>query len=486
MDPYHLEGIRLVIVAPGRTSAISAPHSLLAGGAAVVCGLLTGLAWPFGALLVTAISLVVVGILAPTALLTLLVLSIPVQDSVSINASVGEVTATRLIVGALVLSYGVNVVRGRARPRLGLVGWGHALVIGSLMASVVAVIDPGVWASEVYRWVAAAVVFIIADDILQRSNARSAVIVVVGLGVIATSLVGFLQVITTDGPPSYVVGGVLRAYATFGAPNTFAAYLELALPLLAALTVAGWKSGVEQSWLRWWCVVAASLGGIALLLTQSRGGLLGIGAALAVVAFAGSRNVRRTTVVLCVGVAAMLLLPVGDRMARPIADLAVPSRSLVDVTPANWANQERSAHWSAGVRMMRQYPISGVGAGHYNLRYREHTPVWRFRIPRGHAHNGYIQMGAQAGYPGLAAMVVFTGILLMTTACGVAHARSRQERSVALGALGIVVAFSVHSIVDYLNVLSLGLQLAVMVALVTAMSRQGKNQPPSRTAVVAR
>ena len=465
---------------------MTAPPWVLAGSAALVGGLLTGLVWPLGALFVIVISLVVVGVLAPAALLTLLVLSIPVQDAGSVDVGVGALTATRLIVGALVLSYGVNLARGRAHPRLHWVGWAHALVIGTLVASVVSVVDPGLWASEVYRWAAAAAVFIIADDVLQRPNARTAVIAVVGLGVIVASMVGLIQVVTVDGPPSYVAGGVLRAYATFGAPNTFAAYLELGLPLLAAVSVAGWKGGVEQNWLRWWCLAAASFGGVALLLTQSRGGLLGIGAAVGVVAFASSRNVRRTAVVLCVGLVAMLLLPVGDRITQPLGDLAAPSRGPEEVTPANWANHERSAHWGAGLRMMRQSPVSGVGAGHYNLRYREHTPVWRFRIPRGHAHNGYIQMGAQAGYPGFAAMMVFTAALLITTARGVAYARSPHERAVAIGALGIVVAFSVHSFVDYLNVLSLGLQLVVMVALVTAMSRRVMHHQPSHPAVIAR
>ena len=74
-------------------------------------------------------------------------------------------------------------------------------------------------------------------------------------------------------------------------------------------------------------------------------------------------------------------------------------------------------------------------------------------------------------------MVLFTATLLVAMSRGVARARSRQERAVALGSLGIVVAFSVHSIVDYLNVLSLGLQLAVMVALVTAMSGRVVNDP---------
>lgn len=475
-----------MMVARGPSSAISAQTWLLVGSAALLGGLLIGIPWPFGALLVTVVMLVVVGVLAPATLLTLLILSVPVQDEVSIDVGVGALTVTRLIVGALVLSYGVNLARGRAHPRLGWVGWAYALAIGALLASIVAVIDLGLWASEVYRWVAAAAVFIIADDVLQRSNARTAVIAGVGFGVIATSLVGLIQVITTDGPPSYVVGGVLRAYATFGAPNTFAAYLELGLPLLAAMSVAGWQEVGGRPWLRWWCFAAAMCGGVALLLTQSRGGLLGIGAAVAVVALAGSQHARRTTVLLGVGMAATLLLPVGDRLTQPLADLAAPSRISEDVTTENWANRERAAHWDAGLRMMRQYPFSGVGAGHYDLRFREHTPVWRFRIPRGHAHNGYIQMGAQAGYAGLVAMVVFAGTLLMTAAWGIAHAPTRHERAVAVGALGIVVAFSVHSVVDYLNVLSLGLQLAVMVALVTAMSRQGTNHPPLRTAVIAR
>jgi hypothetical protein len=54
---------------------------------------------------------------------------------------------------------------------------------------------------------------------------------------------------------------------------------------------------------------------------------------------------------------------------------------------------------------------------------------------------------------------------------------------IALGSLAIVVAFSVHSMVDYLNVLSLGLQLAVIVALVTTLSRQAPADPRMESTV---
>lgn len=444
---------------------------------AVVTGLLVGLAWPLGALLVLTSSLVIIGILWPGAIVALVVLSIPIQGLGSIGVGTGGVTATRLIVGALIVSYLVNIATGRARPRLVPVAWAHGLVVGVLVASIVNVIEPGLWASEIYRWGIAGVVFVVADDALQRPRARVLVIFATGLGVILASVVGFVQVIHNAGPPSYVAGGVLRAYSTFGAPNAFAAYLELGLPLLAALSVVRWDTVARYRWLRWWCASAAVIGGIALLLTQSRGGFLGIVAALFFLALAGGGRVRVTTLVLCVGLSMTLLLPIGDRFQQRSTSLAIPSSSLVEVTPENWANLERTAHWGAGLRMTANYPLSGVGAGHFNVRFREHTPVWRFRIPRGHAHNGYIHMGAQAGYPGLMAMVLFTATLLVAMSRGVARARSRQERAVALGSLGIVVAFSVHSIVDYLNVLSLGLQLAVMVALVTAMSGRVVNDP---------
>ncbi|HET6639477.1 MAG TPA: O-antigen ligase family protein, partial [Gemmatimonadota bacterium] len=66
--------------------------------------------------------------------------------------------------------------------------------------------------------------------------------------------------------------------------------------------------------------------------------------------------------------------------------------------------------WTAGLRMMRQHPFTGVGVGNYK---QELDTVLapgtstRFSV----AHNTSIQVGAELGIVGLA---VFVGIILMT------------------------------------------------------------------------
>jgi O-antigen ligase len=400
-----------------RSNPVAAPiHVWLpATVAAISAAMLVWLPWPIGGVLLLAGSLVLLGVVLPGAALALLIVSIPLQDVGSITIGMGELTATRLGVVALVCSHAINVVRGQVRLRFGAVAWAHAIVVGALIASVINAVDFGAWISEVYRWGVAGVVFVIADDLLQRRSARLLAIFAIGLGVLGASLFSFLQVVTVDGPPSYIVGGLLRAYSTFGAPNSFAAYLELGLPLLVVIALSDRSLAPEHRWLRWWCAVASLVGGGALVLTQSRGGYLGIAAALTVVAVGSSRKLRLATAIVVLLIAVGLILPIGESVRHRFSSLTVPSTRAVEVTPANWANIERAAHWGAGWRMMARYPLSGVGAGQYNLRYREFTPEWRFRIPRGHAHNGYIHMGAQGGIPGLLAMAAFATTLLIST-----------------------------------------------------------------------
>ncbi len=435
---------------------------------AIAAAVLLVMPSPLGAVVLVALTLIITGALWPSVALSLVLLSVPLQEYGAVDIGVGVITATQLTVAALALSHTINVVLGRVPVQIRPVAWAHLAVVAALMISVVQVVDFGAWASEVYRWAVAGILYVIADSILHSPSARRMAVFVVGLGLLMTSTIAFVQVATVTGPPSYIVGGLMRAYATFGAPNTFAAFLELSVPLLLVLSLMPDANTRNLGWLRWWCRLASGTGVVALVLTQSRGGILGFAAALVVVAVASGGVVRLATACGLLIACGALLLPVGESFRSRFADIALEPAGPVNVTPANWANQERAAHWGAGLRMMAHYPATGVGAGQYNLRYREFTPTWRFRVPRGHAHNGYIHMGAQAGIVGLIAMSGFVATLIVATGRAFAASRRGHAAAVPLGALAVVVAFSVHSLVDYLNVLSLSLQLAVVVALATA------------------
>ena len=134
------------------------------------------------------------------------------------------------------------------------------------------------------------------------------------------------------------------------------------------------------------------------------------------------------------------------------------------MTIENWSVQERIAHWKAGLHMLRNQPWIGVGAGNFNGNYRENTEAWRFLIPRGHAHNNEIQMGAQSGYTGLIAYLV----LLFTVGARIVRGLRGQapptSHALAVGALGVLLAVVVHGQFDYLHGLSLSLAFALALA----------------------
>src|SRR6185312_12348676 len=124
----------------------------------------------------------------------------------------------------------------------------------------------------------------------------------------------------------------------------------------------------------------------------------------------GSLSGRRARNLTLMAVVAISIMIAGTPPGRIAADRFATSLTAIgrdeQVTVGNWSVQERIAHWKAGLHMLREQPWIGVGAGNFNGSYREYTEVWRFRIPRGHAHNNEIQMGAQSGYTGLIAYLV--------------------------------------------------------------------------------
>jgi O-antigen ligase len=118
--------------------------------------------------------------------------------------------------------------------------------------------------------------------------------------------------------------------------------------------------------------------------------------------------------------------------------------------------------------MVRAHPWAGVGAGGFNDAYREYTSEWRFRVSRGHAHSGYLQMGAQAGIAGAVTFAAWIGSILLRLIERWRAGRPSTADGRVVGGLATVVAFTVHSVVDFLNVLSLGIQFALVIAIALA------------------
>ncbi len=440
---------------------------LMSGALILALAAVASLAFPraFVAAMVAAGALV--AFRKPAIILGALAMSVPVQTAFVININGSSFTLTKLTVLCLAIGWLPRAMRGRVP--LDRVTWGYAAIVVALLGSVAAVDDHVQWAAIVYQWAVAVFVYVLARAEIRTTRDAGFVVAAMALAVIGISIHGVVQVLTDDGPPSFFVNGVLRAYGTFGEPNPLAAYLELSVPLLLAIVVLELPTlqGLAVPTGLWALLLVAVLAGVVtLVLTQSRGGWLGFSAGVIVIA--GMLPRRWRFAVFALGICALVVVlqsPIGTGVWRRVTEASLSIGERVHVTPTNWANEERRAHWGAALRMFLENPLSGVGAGEFNREYGQYTPEWRFREGQGHAHNGYLQLAAESGIAGLLAFVLWCGLVFSALAERIVTRRCRFQFTLATGCCATFVAFIVHSMVDYLNVLSLGIQIALVIAV---------------------
>jgi O-antigen ligase len=111
-------------------------------------------------------------------------------------------------------------------------------------------------------------------------------------------------------------------------------------------------------------------------------------------------------IALLAGMGAMGALPslpttVIQRFADVLPTIRIPDIATVEVTDTNFAAIERLAHWGAALAMWRDHLWLGVGFGNYAAVY----PPMLSSVgsTTGHAHNYYLNVGAETGLLGLVA-----------------------------------------------------------------------------------
>lgn len=408
-------------------------------------------------------------VVEPGAGLGVLLASIPIQDMVSLPFVRGELTVTQVILSGFVLGWLVTIYR--ARPWLDGIVAGFLVVFAAFSISLAEMDDPGLWASEVYRWLAAGIVYVIASATLRSwRDVRWALSgVVAGVGIAAGYVAQqFCHQVTSE---AGLVMASFRATGSFGTPNPLAAYIEFAVPLPLILGLLGFgrslRSAIGPAF--WILSLATGAVGIALLgLTQSRGGYIGMALALLVIFLRLPRSTQVGSLALgLVVVVGFVLTPIGQSQVERFRDAIASDPSVGPLEHGGTLGRE--SLWKAGIAMFEDKPLTGVGAGEYDYHYRQYVPEWIDRFPRGQAHDVWIQIGAEAGIPGIVAFAVWLWASLLALWNATRRSSDDLSRSLAWGGLAIMLAFTVHSLVDYLNVLSLGIQLSAVTAMGLAL-----------------
>ena len=345
------------------------------------------------------------------------------------------------------------------------------LLLFTMLASVLRALSITMALKELIKWgsMLATYMFVVNQVERQHLGWLTAIILVAGS---VQALLGIYQFLTGQGPEGFLVlGRFMRAYGTFEQPNPYAGYLGLIIPLAVCLTFE-----IRSSLSRLAATIALLLMAVALAMSWSRGAWLGSIAAMVIMGVTYSRRIALLTGSLVGGISLILRIPhlipsiLSQRLEGLVTYLTLPNVTTAEVSSTNYALVERLAHWQAAIRMWTNHFWSGIGIGNYAIAYPAYA-LSRWTDSLGHAHNVYLNVGAEMGLVGLICYLILW-ISALCQAYQATQASSGLPRAVALGTLGALTHLSVHNIFDNLYVHTIYLQVAVLLGLLVVIQRK--------------
>ena len=214
--------------------------------------------------------------------------------------------------------------------------------------------------------------------------------------------------------------------------NGLAGYINLVVPFCIGFAVRGRDPVLRR--LSQWCFALAS---VALLLTQSRGGLLAYAAMLVVSAcfFAPNRKSRMRRI------AAVLIVCL---LAAMVAGLFFERLTEID----DYTTVSRLAIWGGAFTVFARAPMIGAGFG--NLR----TLLGGLlSLPEGwmgDAHNLYLELLAETGFVGFMAFAFLIMVTMRTALRRYRSSPSDLAKIICFAVFAAILGVLVHGTVDYI------------------------------------
>jgi putative inorganic carbon (HCO3(-)) transporter len=419
-------------------------------------------------------------LLHPTLGIYALAFAIPFGSIRQVSIAGISLDATDLLVAGVATAWMMRMLAGgRLRAARAPLTGPLLLYIATLSISLLQAEQWVPAVKELVKWIQALLVYLFIAGELGANQRRMLVLVLLIAGS-AQGLLGIYQFVRQVGPPGFILmGRYMRAHGTFSQPNPYGGYMGLLLPLAYSLMFVLWprrgsrnNAASAQHPLLWVLAVASSaIMGAALLMSWSRGALLGLVVGMGWVATAGAKRAwpLLASLILVAALVAPLmsaLLPEGlaSRLVDSVAYIGVDIET-VEVTDENFAVIERMAHWIAAWRMFSQSPWLGVGTGQYAVVYASVAPsMWE--DPLGHAHNYYLNVLGESGLLSLGTYLLFMLTALIAT-WRVAARSHGLDLALALGSLGMLGHLTAHNAFDNLYVHGMYLLVAMLLSIAT-------------------
>jgi len=281
---------------------------------------------------------------------------------------------------------------------------------------------------------------------------------IIGIAVLS-GIFGLLRQ-TTQHEPGFGLPQLLPevGYGQFINKNSFAYLMEMGFGLSLGLVVAG---GARRDRSLIYFAVLLPIW-TALVLSNSRGGILAMMVQLVVTLLLFPLVVRenrfgrnriwrlaRSPVIRILLVVSMIAFCVfgifwigGDRLATNIEAARIEFEKSDSRTGVN-----RTEIWKATLRMIKDYPIAGVGMGGYWTAFPAYHDASGTMTPQ-QAHNDYLEIVASGGVIGLALFLWFA-VMLFKRANATLHSRSSFRRAASFAAMIAIAGVAVHSLVDF-------------------------------------
>lgn len=443
-------------------------------------------------------------IVRPRLSFYLLVISVPIQDIITVPLGVIDTTITQItFTGTIVAWLLWRLANNRQTTIVTPITFGFLVFLWCISASLLTTHSLPDSLAEISRWVVTFLVYVLATNLIRTRQQMGILIGCLLAGGAFEAVLGVAQAFTLAGPLAFLANtGLLRAYGTIGAPNSYAGYIDHSLPLATTLgiywLITWWQRqsviirAQQLTVMRppsFWdtqrrmmmragligalLIIAALLMLTAVILSESRGAWVGLTfGSLGMVIALGRRAIAPL-----VALGIVVLVTFGAYQANALPEALVQrAQSITDnvrifdprglvPNPDNFSIIERMAQWYAAWGMFQSNPILGVGIGNYSHVYNLFN-VEGWPYSQGHAHNYYLHISAEAGLVGLLGYLTLLGIALREATRAVRRTRNNgYYQAIAIGSLGVLLTLMGHNFFENLHVLNMGVHLSSVLAL---------------------
>jgi O-antigen ligase len=334
---------------------------------------------------VAALSAVIVVLLRTDLAILLVVASAPVE--LAVTTTIGGLSLTKIAGGLCFASFALYALRSREEIYVDRSQVLVLIILAAAMLSTLQARDLGAAQSTTVRYAAYALFFIVVTQFARdhRLQRRIAWVMTVSAAIVAGIALN-----------AYLKGDVLVATPMLDTnPNDFAFILGTTLPF------AFWL--LRSRPYRLLVLVMIGVISAGILLSLSRGAMLGIAAGIV---FLLITDRRRTRIVLAAGAIALVAGLLVVRADPAKFDRALFRKSVA----ANHNVTTRLEAWDAASKLAADHPLLGIGPGNFRSYYYEATGNPPGTEILAVVHNAYLDVAAELGFVAALAFLFYLGL----------------------------------------------------------------------------